>query len=103
MLLKQAGSDEPIDITAMDKRAAGSHELLALLTTQFLLEELKAVEELRAKLESLQSRLNCPICMDARCSVAFNCGHTTCADCGKLLKVCHLCRQPITSRQIIYQ
>ncbi|KAL9257751.1 E3 ubiquitin-protein ligase RGLG3-like protein [Drosera capensis] len=41
---------------------------------------------------------SCPICLTRPKNMAFQCGHTTCMDCGVKLERCHLCREPITAR-----
>ncbi|GAB2218612.1 hypothetical protein Droror1_Dr00001838 [Drosera rotundifolia] len=41
---------------------------------------------------------SCPICLTRPKNMAFQCGHTTCMDCGAQLERCHLCRVPITAR-----
>lgn len=43
-------------------------------------------------------QMECAICMERECSVVFLCGHTTCEKCAKPLKVCHICRKPITKK-----
>ncbi|CAJ0596040.1 unnamed protein product [Cylicocyclus nassatus] len=65
-------------------------------------EKLHELEELREKLAQLEMETSCTICMDARPSIVFNCGHTACSDCTPLLKSCHICRQPITKKQTLY-
>ncbi|MFH4976902.1 hypothetical protein AB6A40_003611 [Gnathostoma spinigerum] len=67
-------------------------------------EKNKIVQDLRNKLEQLEMEIYCSICMERRCGVVFQCGHTTCEDCGKVdrLTVCHICRQPIKTRIKIY-
>lgn len=65
-------------------------------------EKLRELEELREKLAQLEMETSCTICMDARPSIVFNCGHTACSDCTPLLKSCHICRQAITKKQTLY-
>ncbi|ETN78900.1 ankyrin repeat protein [Necator americanus] len=65
-------------------------------------EKLRELEELKEKLAQLEMETSCTICMDARPSIVFNCGHTACSDCTPLLKSCHICRQTITKRQTLY-
>ncbi|KAE9412643.1 hypothetical protein Angca_009452, partial [Angiostrongylus cantonensis] len=65
-------------------------------------EKLRELEELRERLAQLEMETSCIICMDARPSVVFNCGHTACSECTSLLKSCHICRQPITKKQTLY-
>ncbi|CAB3402188.1 unnamed protein product [Caenorhabditis bovis] len=52
--------------------------------------ELKA---LRERLEELEMETSCAICMDAKISLVFNCGHTSCSTCAAKLKLCHICRK----------
>ncbi|KAM6563432.1 hypothetical protein CsatB_023430 [Cannabis sativa] len=40
----------------------------------------------------------CPICLTNPKDMAFQCGHTTCKDCGITLSTCPLCRDTITTR-----
>ncbi|KAM3189456.1 hypothetical protein ACQJBY_068012 [Aegilops geniculata] len=44
----------------------------------------------------------CPICWSEAKNLAFGCGHQTCADCGKDLKVCPLCQRAISTRIRLY-
>ncbi|KAL6225466.1 hypothetical protein ACLB2K_004316 [Fragaria x ananassa] len=44
----------------------------------------------------------CPICLTNPKDMAFQCGHTTCKDCGVSLSSCPLCRQPISTRLRLY-
>ncbi|VDM22878.1 unnamed protein product [Wuchereria bancrofti] len=62
------------------------------------------VRELRDKLEQLELEITCAICMDQRCSIVFQCGHTACVECSNpsKLKLCHICRQIIKRRTTIY-
>ncbi|VDK54604.1 unnamed protein product [Anisakis simplex] len=62
------------------------------------------IRELRMKLEQLEIELYCPICMDQRCTILFQCGHKACANCSspEHLTVCHMCREPITRRTRIF-
>ncbi|VDK84921.1 unnamed protein product [Litomosoides sigmodontis] len=67
-------------------------------------EKNEIVRELRDKLEQLELEVTCAICMDQRCSVVFQCGHTACVECSNpsKLKLCHICRQTIKRRTTIY-
>ncbi|KAL4324551.1 hypothetical protein GQ457_11G011930 [Hibiscus cannabinus] len=40
----------------------------------------------------------CPICLTNTKDLAFNCGHTTCRECGQRVSNCPICRQKITNR-----
>ncbi len=53
---------------------------------------------LRAELEATREAATCPICMTNRKDTVFNCGHSTCGECGATLRACPVCRVPITSR-----
>ncbi|KAJ4887680.1 Copine (Calcium-dependent phospholipid-binding protein) family [Raphanus sativus] len=44
----------------------------------------------------------CPICLTKPKDMAFSCGHTTCKECGVVVKTCPMCRQPITTRIRLY-
>lgn len=44
----------------------------------------------------------CPICWSQAKNLAFGCGHQTCSDCGKDLKLCPLCQREISTRIRLY-
>ncbi|GJN15861.1 hypothetical protein PR202_gb02805 [Eleusine coracana subsp. coracana] len=44
----------------------------------------------------------CPICWSEAKNLAFGCGHQTCAECAKDLKVCPLCQRKISTRIRLY-
>jgi len=44
----------------------------------------------------------CPVCLTNPRDMAFNCGHTTCRDCGPNLSQCPLCRTTISTRLRLY-
>uniref|UniRef100_M4ET12 RING-type E3 ubiquitin transferase n=1 Tax=Brassica campestris TaxID=3711 RepID=M4ET12_BRACM len=44
----------------------------------------------------------CPICLTNPKDMAFSCGHTTCKECGVVVKICPMCREPITTRIRLY-
>ena len=45
----------------------------------------------------------CCICMTEPIVIAFGpCGHTFCSNCSKRTAVCHICRQPITTRLRVF-
>ncbi|BAF24042.1 E3 ubiquitin-protein ligase RGLG2 [Oryza sativa Japonica Group] len=44
----------------------------------------------------------CPICWLEAKNLAFGCGHQTCSDCGKDLKVCPICQREISTRIRLY-
>ncbi|KAF3329763.1 E3 ubiquitin-protein ligase RGLG2-like isoform X1 [Carex littledalei] len=47
-------------------------------------------------------RQDCPICWAEAKNLAFGCGHQTCAECGKELRVCPICQRQITTRIKLY-
>ncbi|OZC05088.1 hypothetical protein X798_07917 [Onchocerca flexuosa] len=99
-----AGLDESvkmIDETQIEKIAQEAIERAKKAVEK---EKNEEVRELRDKLEQLELEVTCAICMDQRCSIVFQCGHTTCVNCSNpsRLKMCHICRQPIKRRTTIY-
>ncbi|CAD6184494.1 unnamed protein product [Caenorhabditis auriculariae] len=65
-------------------------------------EKQNELKMLRERLEQLEMETSCSICMDAKITMVFNCGHTACSECAAKLKLCHICRQNIASTQTIY-
>lgn len=57
-----------------------------------------------AQVESLSSRLDCVICLDAPCNVVLSpCMHVCCCvDCGAGLSHCPQCRAPIETQSRVY-
>lgn len=51
---------------------------------------------------SVERDLLCPVCWEQRKGLVFGCGHQTCADCGKKLTACPICRVPIKLRIRVY-
>lgn len=51
-------------------------------------------------IELLSTTTECSICMDNETSIIFNCGHGTCVNCHNHINNCHLCRTPITTKNI---
>ncbi|GMH05213.1 hypothetical protein Nepgr_007053 [Nepenthes gracilis] len=45
----------------------------------------------------------CPVCLWSQKSLALECGHQTCYDCGKDLMICPICQRHITDRIRLYQ
>jgi E3 ubiquitin-protein ligase mind-bomb len=58
-------------------------------------ERLKVLEHKIAEIEEANC---CSICMERPRNVVFLCGHTACDICSQPLKVCHMCRKPITNK-----
>eukprot|EP00106_Octopus_bimaculoides_P008227 XP_014775669.1 PREDICTED: E3 ubiquitin-protein ligase MIB2-like [Octopus bimaculoides] len=54
------------------------------------------------QIQELEEQITCSICMERRRNMAFVCGHTTCKECGEVLKQCHMCRKPIQKKIILY-
>ncbi|XP_014786080.1 E3 ubiquitin-protein ligase MIB2 [Octopus bimaculoides] len=54
------------------------------------------------RIEELEERVTCPICMDRPRNMAFECGHTVCKECGESLKECHMCSKPIQKKLNLY-
>lgn len=54
------------------------------------------------ELERMREAQNCLICMERPKNMAFQCGHTSCEECGKQLGVCHICRQLVVTRIKLY-
>ncbi|WVZ92359.1 hypothetical protein U9M48_038432 [Paspalum notatum var. saurae] len=44
----------------------------------------------------------CPVCWSQAKDLAFGCGHQTCSDCAKDLKVCPMCQKAISVRLKLY-
>ena len=62
-----------------------------------------ATQELKhQKLQELEEQYMCSICMERHWNMAFVCGHTTCKECGDVLKQCHMCRKPIQKKILLY-
>ncbi len=53
------------------------------------------IKELEGKIETLEDKQCCHICMDQLNNVAFDCGHLACSQCAQLLNKCHMCRKDI--------
>ncbi|CAF1155162.1 unnamed protein product [Didymodactylos carnosus] len=56
-------------------------------------------KELENKIQILEERIQCQICMDREKNIVFvSCGHSCCVECAQLLHICHTCRKPITEK-----
>ncbi|XP_029652975.1 E3 ubiquitin-protein ligase MIB2 [Octopus sinensis] len=49
----------------------------------------------------VEDQFTCSICMERPWNMVFECGHTTCKECGGQLTQCHLCRKLIERKIII--
>jgi E3 ubiquitin-protein ligase RGLG len=47
--------------------------------------------------------LRCAVCMEAKRSLAFGCGHQTCDRCGEQMTVCPFCRQDIKAKIRLFE
>ncbi|CAH1773486.1 unnamed protein product [Owenia fusiformis] len=56
------------------------------------------VQDLIKRMQDLEDAVNCSICLENKRSVAFLCGHGACQVCAQPLRVCHMCRKPITKK-----
>ncbi|XP_014783380.1 E3 ubiquitin-protein ligase MIB2 [Octopus bimaculoides] len=50
-----------------------------------------------------ESISTCTICMERHWNMVFQCGHTTCKECGGKINQCHLCRKTIETKIIVRQ
>uniref|UniRef100_A0A182VU66 RING-type E3 ubiquitin transferase n=1 Tax=Anopheles minimus TaxID=112268 RepID=A0A182VU66_9DIPT len=57
---------------------------------------------LESKIIEIEETHCCSICMERRRNIAFLCGHGSCSKCGETLKICHMCRKPITKKINLY-
>uniref|UniRef100_A0A182JZS4 RING-type E3 ubiquitin transferase n=1 Tax=Anopheles christyi TaxID=43041 RepID=A0A182JZS4_9DIPT len=57
---------------------------------------------LESKIMEIEETHCCSICMERRRNVAFLCGHSSCSKCAETLKICHMCRKPITKKINLY-
>ncbi|XP_057453281.1 E3 ubiquitin-protein ligase RGLG3-like isoform X2 [Lotus japonicus] len=48
------------------------------------------------------NQMVCTICLTNGKDLAFGCGHMSCRDCGSRLSNCHICRQRITARVMLF-
>lgn len=59
-------------------------------------------QELDSRLQELEDRHQCAICMERQRSVVFLCGHGACAECSENLDRCHMCRVPVERKIPIF-
>lgn len=57
---------------------------------------------LERRLNEMEENIMCSICMERKRDMAFLCGHTVCSTCGEELRICHMCRKPITKKINLY-
>lgn len=58
--------------------------------------------QLKLRLERLELRLQCPVCMDTDINTTIQCGHMFCNMCVAAEHACPQCRTPIITRQQVY-
>ena len=62
----------------------------------------KPQPEPEPRLYIVPSDLDCCVCMDAKAGVIFPCGHNAvCVNCAQRITLCPLCRQRLTSVQLV--
>jgi membrane protease subunit (stomatin/prohibitin family) len=66
---------------------------------QVVLQRSIAEYQRQASAESVR----CAVCMEAKRSLAFGCGHQTCDNCGDKMSVCPFCRQDITAKIRLFE
>lgn len=57
---------------------------------------------LERRLNEMEENIMCSICMERKRDMAFLCGHTVCSTCGEELRICHMCRKPISKKINLY-
>ena len=60
------------------------------------------IHALEAKVQDLEERFLCSICMERNKTIVFLCGHGACSDCAENLSTCHMCRSVITNKIFLY-
>ncbi|XP_075745815.1 E3 ubiquitin-protein ligase MIB2 isoform X2 [Rhipicephalus microplus] len=58
--------------------------------------------DLDSRLQELEDRHTCNICMEKPRDVVFMCGHGSCKVCAENLDLCHMCRVPIERKIALY-
>jgi hypothetical protein len=65
--------------------------------------EIKTLTDMVKKSKNKNSTsYECPICIEIKSNVVFNCGHIICNDCQIPLDLCPICREQITKRIKIF-
>ncbi|XP_037513478.2 E3 ubiquitin-protein ligase MIB2-like [Rhipicephalus sanguineus] len=59
-------------------------------------------KELDSRLQELEDRHTCNICMEKPRDVVFLCGHGSCKVCAGNMDLCHMCRVPIERKITLY-
>ena len=65
--------------------------------------EIKTLTDIVKKNKNKNSTsYECPICIEIKSNVVFNCGHIICSECQLPLDLCPICREPIITRIKIF-
>jgi rubrerythrin len=65
--------------------------------------EIKTLTDMVKKSKNKNSTsYECPICIEIKSNIVFNCGHIICNDCQIPLDLCPICREQITKRIKIF-
>ncbi|PON34235.1 43kDa postsynaptic protein [Trema orientale] len=77
------------------------------ISTRIKLSPLPCLESTSVKsappaLTSTHANEVCPICLTSPKDMAFCCGHQTCCECGRKIKMCPICRAQISTRIKLY-
>jgi E3 ubiquitin-protein ligase mind-bomb len=62
----------------------------------------RLLHALEAKVQDLEDRFLCSICMERNKTIVFLCGHGACSACSETLNTCHMCRSVITKKIFLY-
>ena len=62
----------------------------------------RLLHALEAKVQDLEDRFLCSICMERNKTIVFLCGHGACSPCSETLNTCHMCRSVITKKIFLY-
>ena len=57
---------------------------------------------LESKVSAIEEAFSCGICLERLKNIVFLCGHGACDPCSRTLIECHMCRQIITKKIVIY-
>lgn len=66
------------------------------------IENTERLQYLENKIQEIEEAHGCSICMERRRNVVFLCGHGACMCCAQTLKICHMCRKPISKKINLY-
>ena len=64
--------------------------------------ERERLKSLEMKVQDLEDQFLCSICLERRKNVAFKCGHGACEICSADLDTCHMCRQVIEEKILLF-